>query len=166
MKDIHELINELGARLDEKQRYEAMMLLNQMFLDGYDDLFICIALIKVLARDDFDRNRYLFSYQPFLDEIAKLKIKYEKVDRLNKDFGICAVYESSGNVISDNDRALIDEYNELFNNSDDEESIQKYLDYLYMKYCFALEVVNNNIRNYKKIFRGTNDPGFCNFAVS
>lgn len=157
MKDIHELINELGARLDEKQRYEAMMILNQMFLDGYDDLFICIALIKVLARDDFDRNRYLFSYQPFIDEITKLKIKYKKVNRVNKDFRICAVYESSGNVINDNDRALIDEYNELFNNSDDEEAIQNYLDYLYMKYCFSYtEILNCNLNQYKKILRGTN----------
>lgn len=157
MKDIHELINELGARLDEKQRYEAMMILNQMFLDGYDDLFICIALIRVLSRDDFNRNRYLFSYQPFIDETNQLKIKYKKVNRINKDFGICAVYESSGNVINDNDRALIDEYNELFNNSDDEEAILNYLDYLYMKYCFSYtDILNCNISKYKKILRGTN----------
>lgn len=157
MKDIHKLINELGARLDEKQRYEAMMLLNQMFLDGYDDLFICIALIRVLARDDFDRNRYLFSYQPFIDEVNQLKSKFKKVNRLNKDFGICAVYESSGDVINDYDRALIDEYNELFNNSDDEEVILNYLDYLYMKYCFSYsEVLNCNLNQYKKILRGTN----------
>lgn len=160
MKDIHELINELGARLDENQRYEAMMILNQMFLDGYDDLFICIALIKVLARGDFDRNRYLFSYQPFIDEINQLKIKYIKVNRLNKDFAINAVYESSGYVINDSDRAQIDEYSELFNNSDDEKEIQNYLDYLYLKYCFSYtEILNCNINQYKKIIRGTNEGG-------
>ena len=50
MKDIHDFINELGTRLEEKDKEEARMILNQLYLDGYDDLFICIALIRVLAR--------------------------------------------------------------------------------------------------------------------
>lgn len=164
MKDIHSLINELGASLNENDKYEAMLILNNLYLSGYSDLFICIAFIRVLEREDFNKNRYLFSYEPFINEVNALKEKFIKTNSTSKDFAVCAFYDSSS--ANDTDRALIDEYNELYNNSDDEESIQKYLDYLYMKYCFALDVVNNNIRNYKKIFRGTNDPGFCNFAVS
>ena len=163
MKDIHSLINELGASLNENDKYEAMMILNNLYLSGYSDLFICIAFIRVLGRKEFNKNRYLFSYEPFISEVNALKDKFIKANSTSKDFAVCAFYDSSS--ANDTDRALIDEYNELFNNSDDEEAIHNYLDYLYMKYCFALEVVNNNIRNYKKIFRGTNDPGFRNFAM-
>ena len=156
MKDLHSLINELGARFNENDKEEAMMILNQMFLDGYDDLFICIALIRVLARNDFERNRYLFCYQPFIDEVNELKIKFIKVKDFSKDCSICAVYDSSG--ISAYDRALIDEYNDIFNNSDDEESKQKYLDYLYMKYCFSFSyILDCNIKKFKKIVLGTNE---------
>ena len=165
MKDIHSLINELGARLlNEEDKIEAMMILNQLYLDGYDDLFISIALISVLQREDFNRNRYLFSYQPFLDEINTLKRKYLKIKDINKDLEICAVYNTSGDVINEYDRALIDEYNELFNNSDDEEVKHNYLDYLYMKYCFSYsEIMNNNVIKYKKIFYGTNEGGIRDF---
>lgn len=157
MKDLHALINELGARLNEEDKEEAMMILNQMFLDGYDDLFIAIALIRVLAREDFSRNRYLFSYQPFIDEVNQLKIKFLKKTDFNKDCEICAIYNSAGDILKENDRALIDEYNELFNNSEDEEVKHNYLDYLYMKYCFSYsEILNCNIEKYKKIIRETN----------
>ena len=158
MKDIHSLINELGASLNENDKYEAMMILNNLYLSGYSDLFICIAFIRVLEREDFNKNRYLFSYEPFINEVNILKDKFIKIDTSAKDSAVCSFYNSSSP--NNNDCALIDEYNELFNNSDDEEIIQNYLDYLYMKYCFALEVVNSNIRSYKKIFRGTNDSGF------
>ena len=158
MKDIHSLINELGASINEDDKYEAMMILNHLYLSGYSDLFICIALIKVLERKDFNRNRYLFNYEPFIDEVNNLKDIFIKTKSSTKDSELCAFYGSFS--ANDADIALIDEYNELYNNSDDEEVIQNYLDYLYMKYCFALEVLNNNIRNYKKIFRETNDPGF------
>ena len=158
MKDLHELINELGARLDEDEKEEAMMILNQLYLDGYDDLFICIALIRILAREDFYRNCYLFSYQPFIDEVNKLKIKFIKVKDFRKDCDICAVYDSSG--LSDYDRALLDEYSDIFNNSDDEETKHNYLDYLYMKYCFSFsEILNCNIPKFKKIILGTNEGG-------
>lgn len=163
MKDIHSLINELGASINEDDKYEAMMILNHLYLSGYSDLFICIALIKVLERKDFNRNRFLFSYEPFIDEVNNLKDKFIKTKSSIKDSELCAFYGSFS--ANDTDIALIDEYNELYNNSDDEEVIQNYLDYLYMKYCFALEVLNNNIGNYKKIFRETNDPGFWNFAM-
>ena len=159
MKDLHALINELGARLDEDEKEEAMMILNQLYIAGYDDLFICIALIRILAREDFYRNSYLFGYQPFLDEVNKLKIKFIKVKDFRKDCDVCAVYDSSG--ISDYDRALIDEYSDIFNNSDDEEVKHNYLDYLYMKYCFSYsEILNCNIRKFKKIILGTNERGF------
>ena len=157
-KDLHTLINELGARLNDEDKLEAIMILNQLYLDGYDDLFISIALIRILAREDFDRNRYLFSYQPFIDEVNKLKFRFIKVKDFSKDCAICAVYESSGDVLNNYDRALIDEYNELFNNSDDEEVKQNYLDYLYMKYCFSYsEIMNCNLKKYKKIILGTNE---------
>jgi len=158
MKDIHSLINELGTSLKEDDKYEAMMILNNLYLSGYSDLFICIAFIRVLEREDFNKNRYLFSYEPFIEEINILQDKFNKTNNSFKDSQVCAFYDSSS--ANDTDRALIDEYNELYNNSDDEEVIHNYLDYLYMKYCFALEVVNSNIRSYKKIFRGTNDSGF------
>lgn len=160
MKDLHELINEMGARLNESNRYDAMMILNQMYLDGFDDLFICIALIKVIVRDEFEKNKYLFSYQPFLDEVNALRDKFNKVKILNKDFAICAVYDSAGDVINDNDRALIDEYGEICNTYEDEDVKNNYLDYLYMKYCFSYsEILNCNMKAYKKIIRGTNESG-------
>lgn len=158
MKDIHALINELGARLSENEKEEAIMILNQMYLNGYDDLFICIALIRVLGRDDFIRNSYLFGYQPFLDEVEELKQAFLKVKSLNKDFRVSAVYESTGDTLSEYDRTQIEEYGELFNNSDDEEVKNNYLDYLYMKYCFSYtEILNCNIKQYKKLFRETNE---------
>lgn len=160
MKDIHELINELGARLNEEEKYDAMMILNQMYLDGYDDVFICIALIKIVVRDDFERNKYLFAYQPFLDEVKTLRDKFKKVELLSKDFKICAIYDSSGDVLNDNDRALIEEYGELCNMYEDEEVKNNYLDYLYMKYCFSYsEILDCNIKAYKKIIHGTNEGG-------
>ena len=164
MKDIHSLINELGTRLDEIDKVEAMMILNQLYLDGYDDIFICIALIKVLSKEDFNRNRYLFCYQPFIDEVNNLKIKFKKVSDFTKDIEVCAVYNSSGDILKDYDRALIDEYNELFNNSDNEEGKQLFLDYLYMKYCFSYsDILNDNLSKYKKIILGTNEGEFCIF---
>lgn len=164
MKDLHSLINELGARLNEEDKEEAIMILNQLYLNGYDDLFICIALIRVLAREDFYRNSYLFSYQPFLDETNELKEKYKRLNELHKDMQVYYVYNSSGDTLRENDRALIDEYNELFNETDDEEVKQNYLDYLYMKYCFSfVEIMNCNIEKYKKIILGTNEGGFQDF---
>ena len=163
-KDLHALINELGACLEDEDKIDAMIILNQLYLDGYDDLFICIALIRVLAREDFSRNRFLFGYQPFLDEVNKLKVKFRNIKDVNKDLEICAVYNSSGDVLSAEDRAQIDEYNELFNNSEDREILDSYLDYLYMKYCFSYsEIMNRNLKKYKKIILETNDGGIADF---
>ena len=164
MKDLHSLINELGARLNEDDKVEAMMILNELYLTGYDDLWICIALIRVLARDDFKRNIYLFGYDDFIAEVNELKRKFSKTKRLHKDFDICAIYDSSYDNLSELDRAQIDEYSELFNETEDEEVISNYLDYLYMKYCFSYsDILNCNLRKYKKIFYGTNEGGFREF---
>lgn len=165
MKDIHTLINELGARLNDEDRDEARIILNYLYLDGYDDLFICIALIKVLERGDFKRNKYLFSYQPFLNEINDLKNKFKNISSFGKDIHINAVYHSIGDTINDFDRAIINEYFELpFESKEDEVIVNNYADYLYMKYSFSYsEILDCKLNIYKKIVLGNNEWGARGF---
>jgi len=67
-KTVHNYINELGAQLSDFERDEARLILNDLFLSGRDDCWICIALIRILGKGSFTQWKYLLMYEPFIEE--------------------------------------------------------------------------------------------------
>ncbi len=164
MYSIHSLINELGARLDEEERIDAMMVLNNLFLRGYSDLWICIALIKIMVRQDYFRDKYLLSFESFIDEVSKLEKKFNKLNDITKDTELSYFYDGSDRLLTVQDRAQIDEYSELFNEFGSTEEVNDFLDYLYMKYIFSYsEILNCNIEKYKFLLHGNSVAGNRDF---
>lgn len=94
-KTVHNFINELGAQLNEDEKDMARMILNDLFLNGRDDCWICIALIRILGKGSFSQWKYLLQYQPFIEENDWLYNEYLRIplaDRLKEidlSIGFC-----------------------------------------------------------------------------
>lgn len=154
MNTIHELINELGARLNEEERYEAMLIFNNLYLNGFSDLWVCIALYRIIQKGTFNQWKYLLSYDDFLEENDYLEKEYMKLSLKEKikELDLAIGYNKELKI----DDEEVDYLNDYFiypsmNNQIDEERAEEF-DYYYLKYQF-LDSIQYQL---KYLFRGTN----------
>ena len=139
MYNIHELINQLGARLDEEEQLEAMYILNNLYLSGYSDIWVCIALGRILNKGSFTQWKYLLNFDDFIREnnylekkfmSSTLKIKLDELDRAiayNREIKI--TLEETDYL---NDNLIYPSWNSDFDFNDYKDEIE----YWYMKYVF------------------------------
>ena len=161
MKTLHNLINEIGARaLTDEEKEDARMILNNLALCGYSDLWICIALIKILKNDSFNNYKYLLDYQPFIDEVNEEENKFNTISSTNKGIELSFVEDGNDDVLNDTDLEQIDLYSDMFNDNLYQDEIDDYLDYLYMRFVYMYDLVDCNLSIFKKLLYGTNEAGF------
>ena len=154
MNDMHELINELGARLDDYERYDAMMILNSLYQNGYSDLWICIALGRILEKGSFNQWKFLLYYDDFIKENdfleryflnISLKDKLKEIDcsiGFNKDIDI-----PDEEIDYLNENYIYPSWENELNYDDAKDEIE----YYYSKYYF-LDSIPHTL---KYLFRGT-----------
>ncbi len=160
---IHELINELGAHLEETDRYDAMMIFNNLYLSGYSDLWICIALERILSKGKFNQWKYLLSFDDFIKENHYLEKEFtrttlkEKVKELDRAIAFNRELEITDEEIDYLNEVLIyPSFDKDFNYEDYKDEI----DYWYMKYYFSDSIYYT----LKFLFHGTNEAGKCKFS--
>lgn len=139
MNDIHQLINELGAEIEDSDRYDAMMILNNLYQSGISDLWICIALGRILKKGSFYQWKYLLQYDEFVKEndyLEKVFLNTSLRDKLNEID--CAIGFNRDIDISDDEIDYLNEnyiYPSLDNELDYEE-VKEEIEYYYLKYYF------------------------------
>lgn len=154
MNTIHELINELGARLNEEERYEATIIFNNLYLNGFSDLWICIALYRIIQKGSFNQWKYLLSFDDFLEENDYLENEYMKLsleDKI-KDLDLALGYNKDLKITNEEVDYIYDYF--IYPNSinDIEEERKEEFDYYYLKYQF-LDSIQYVL---KYLFRRTN----------
>ena len=139
MYNIHELINQLGARLDEEEQLEAMYLLNNLYLSGYSDVWVCIALSRILTKGSFSQWKYLLNFDDFIRETnylekefmnSTLKNKLDELDRAIAYNGEIKITLEETDYLNEN--LIFPSWNSDFDFNDYKEEIE----YWYMKYVF------------------------------
>lgn len=155
MKDIHELINELGINLDENERLDAMSILNNLFLNGTSDIWICIALGRILSKGNFNQWKFLLYYDDFIKETDYLEnvfIKTSLKDML-KELD-CAIGFNRDIDISEEEIEYLNE-NYIYpswNNELNYDEFKDDIEYYFMKYHF----IDSIPYTLKYLFHGTN----------
>ena len=159
MNTIHDMINELGARLDDDERLDAMMVYNDLYLNGRSELWICIALARILNLGRFVELKGLLFSDSFIDENTYLESEFNKTTLKSKLHEVdCSIAFNRTIDISDSE---IDYINDILINPSfvDEFKYTDYkeeIEYCYLKYYF-LESINYLL----KLNRGTSECGFC-----
>lgn len=165
MYDIHALINEMGARLESDERYEAMVLLNNLYLQGVSDIWICIALWRVLEKGSFNQWKYLLQYDEFKKENDYLEKQFisipenKKLEELDRAIGFNRDIDISEEEIEYlNENYIYPSWNnELYYEEAKEE-----IEYYFMKYHY----LNSIPYTLKYLFRGTYERGNADFSFS
>lgn len=139
MYNIHELINELGARLNEEEQLEAMFILNNLYLTGYSDIWVCIALSRIMKKGDFNQWKYLFKFNDFINENNRLEKEFksnslkEKLSDLDRAIAYNNAIKITGEEIDYlNENLIYPSWDNDFNFNDYKDEIE----YWYMKYYF------------------------------
>lgn len=167
-KGVHDLINEYGARLDEYEKDDARMILNQLYLDGYDDYWICIALTRILDKGSFSQWKYLLKYDDFIKE-NDFFYNYEKDTSLTNMLNILGdfVAYSLISIPYKEENDIMFMYNTLtcLNPTDDINRYKNPIEYYYYKYYLSAENIyytlkyekNKENKMFEKWYRGISD---------
>ena len=139
MYNIHELINEYGARLEEEERLEAMVILNNLYLSGYSDIWVCLALSRIINKGSFTQWKYLLNFDDFIRENNYLEKEFTSrtaKDKLN-ELDRAIAYNRDIKITSEeidylSDNLIYPSWNDEFEFNDFKDEIE----YWYMKYVF------------------------------
>lgn len=152
IKSVHSYINELGSSLDELERDDARMILNDLYLNGRDDYWICFALIRIMGKGSFSKWKYLLYYDDFIKENDYLYKDYvsmsitEKENLLSEIYAYCSDTDAFKNLSPEEEEEL-DFISNLFDC--DEEYLNQYKDtieYYYFKYCMSADGIKSILR--------------------
>lgn len=153
-KTVHNYINELGAKLSNYERDDARLILNDLFLNGRDDYWICIAFIRILGKGSFSQWKYLLNYEPFIketDAIYKYYIKdmkpYERLKELDNYCAFGWDSERFKDISEDDDENLYILVNELLD--EDKNTLNDYsdiIDYYFYKYYLTEDMIKAHLQ--------------------
>lgn len=139
MYNIHELINQLGARLNEEEQLEAMFILNNLYLTGYSDIWVCIALSRIMKKGDFNQWKYLLKFNDFINENDCLEKEFKRNSLKEKlrDLDRAIAYNKDIKITGEeidylNENLIYPSWDNDFNFNDYKDEIE----YWYMKYYF------------------------------
>lgn len=147
-KTVHNYINELGTKLNDNERDEARLMLNDLYLNGRDDYWICIAFKRILGKGSFSQWKYLLKYEPFIKEndsiyneyVAEMSI-HSRLKELDSYCGFC--WDSICKDMSAEDEENIEILSQLSIGCDERHTLTNFKDiieYYFFKYYMSLEM--------------------------
>ena len=162
-KSVHNYINELGAQLNNFEREDARIILNDLILSGRDDYWICIALIRILGKGNFSQWKYLLKYDPFIEEtdIIYNLCKKTRVEKKLKELDFYSGYigDEMFKGLSDEDNTNLEILADMAISDDkisNYETFREIVDYYFFRFYLNanvikryLEDIKYNNKNYK-----------------
>lgn len=166
-KNVFNYICELGAQLNDFERNDARMILNDLSLNGRDDYWICIAFIRILGKGSFSQWKYLLNYEPFIKENDWLYDTYEKKTLKEKiqDLDLYVGYGAKDVNFTDeesNDLTIL--YDISTSNNVDLNDYKDFINYYFYKFYLTDECLKTSLEiiyyssgenaKFKKWYRG------------
>ena len=151
-KTVHNFINELGAQLNDFERNEARLILNDLYLNGRDDYWICIAFKRILGKGSFLQWKYLLNYEPFIKENDSIYNEYVTEMTLHKMLkeldcycGFC--WDSICKDMSAEDDANIETLSQLSIGCEEYKltNFKDIIEYYFFKYYLNLEMIKAHL---------------------